>query len=143
MRHKISGRKLNRKTSHRIALLKNLAKSLILNEQIETTLPKAKELRRTLEPLITLAKEDNVSKRRMAFNKIRNKNQKPNQVVELEQFISIKGVKAIGNQLTSDKVKQINILDSIPYEPPLEIPADEIEVVGEKVVDDDGQTALF
>ena len=80
----------------------------------------------------------------VVFNKVRNKNQKPNQVIELEGFISIKGIKAIGNQLASDKVKQINILDSIPYEPPVEIPADEIEVVGEKVVDDDvGQTALF
>ena len=80
----------------------------------------------------------------VVFNKIRNKNQKPNQVVELEQFISIKGVKAIGNQLTSDKVKQINTLESIAYEPPIEVPADEIEVVDEKVVDDDiGQTTLF
>ena len=80
----------------------------------------------------------------VVFNKIRNKNQKPNQVIELEQFISIKGVKAIGNQLTSDKVKQINTLESIAYEPPVEVPADEIEVVDEKVVDDDiGQTTLF
>ena len=80
----------------------------------------------------------------VVFNKIRNKNQKPNQVIELEQFISIKGVKAIGNQLTSDKVKQINILESIAYEPPTEVPADEIEVVDEKVVDDEiGQTTLF
>ena len=81
----------------------------------------------------------------MVFNKIRNKNQKPNQVIELEGFISIKGIKAIGNQLTSDKVKQINTLDSIHYEPPVEMPADEIEVVGEKVVDEDdaGQTTLF
>ena len=80
----------------------------------------------------------------VVFNKIRNKNQKSNQVIELEQFISIKGVKAIGNQLTSDKVKQINILESIAYEPPTEVPADEIEVVDEKVVDDEiGQTTLF
>ena len=80
----------------------------------------------------------------VVFNKIRNKNQKPNQVIELEQFISIKGVKAIGNQLTSDKVKQINILESIAYEPPTEVPADEIEVVDEKIVDDEiGQTTLF
>ena len=80
----------------------------------------------------------------VVFNKIRNKNQKPNQVIELEQFISIKGVKAIGNQLTSDKVKQINTLESIAYKPPAEVPADEIEVVDEKVIDDDiGQTTLF
>ena len=73
MRHRISGRKLNRKTSHRMALLKNLAKSLITNEQIETTLPKAKELRSFIEPLITLAKDDSVSNRRLAFSKLRNK----------------------------------------------------------------------
>ena len=80
----------------------------------------------------------------VVFNKIRNKNQKSNQVIELEQFISIKGVKAIGNQLTSDKVKQINALKSIAYKPPVEVPADEIEVVDEKVVDDEiGQTTLF
>ena len=73
MRHKKIGRRLGRDSSHRKAMFRNMAVSLIEHESISTTLPKAKELRRTLEPLITLAKEDNASKRRMAFNKIRNK----------------------------------------------------------------------
>ena len=73
MRHKKIGRRLGRDSSHRKAMFRNMAVSLIEHESISTTLPKAKELRRKLEPLITLAKEDNVSKRRMAFNKIRNK----------------------------------------------------------------------
>ena len=73
MRHKKIGRRLGRNSSHRKAMFRNMAVSLIKHESISTTLHKAKELRRTLEPLITLAKEDNVSKRRMAFNKIRDK----------------------------------------------------------------------
>ena len=81
----------------------------------------------------------------VVFNKIRNKTQKPNQVIELEQFISIKGIKAIGNQLSSEKIKQINVLEAIKYEPPAEIPADEIEVFDEKIVEDQdvGQKTLF
>ena len=81
----------------------------------------------------------------IVFNKIRNKTQKPTQVIELEQFISIKGVKAMGNQLSSEKIKQINTLEAIEYEPPVEMPADEIEVVDEKIIKDEdiGQTALF
>ena len=73
MRHKKIGRRLGRDSSHRKAMFRNMAASLIEQESISTTLPKAKELRRTLEPLITLAKEDGVSRRRMAFNKLRNK----------------------------------------------------------------------
>ena len=73
MRHKKIGRRLGRDSSHRKAMFRNMAASLIEHESISTTLPKAKELRRTLEPLITLAKEDNVSRRRRAFNKIRNR----------------------------------------------------------------------
>ena len=73
MRHRKIGRKLGRDSSHRKAMFRNMAASLIEFESILTTLPKAKELRRTLEPLITLAKEDGVSRRRMAFNKLRNK----------------------------------------------------------------------
>ena len=73
MRHKNIGRRLGRDSSHRKAMFRNMAVSLIEHESISTTLSKAKELRRTLEPLITLAKEDKVSKRRMAFNKIRDK----------------------------------------------------------------------
>ena len=73
MRHRKIGRKLGRDSSHRKAMFRNMAASLIEFESISTTLPKARELRRTLEPLITLAKEDGVSRRRTAFNKIRNK----------------------------------------------------------------------
>ena len=73
MRHKKIGRRLGRDSSHRKAMFRNMAASLIEHESISTTLSKAKELRRTLEPLITLAKEDGGSRRRRAFNKIRNK----------------------------------------------------------------------
>ena len=72
MRHKKSGRKLNRNSSHRKALFKNLALALIEKDIIKTTLPKAKELRKFIEPLITLGKNDNVANRRHAFNKLRS-----------------------------------------------------------------------
>ena len=72
MRHRKAGRKLNRNSSHRKALLKNLAIALIDQDIIKTTLPKAKELRKVIEPLITLAKEDTVANRRLAFNKLRS-----------------------------------------------------------------------
>jgi len=73
MRHRKSGRQLNRNSSHRKAMFQNLANSLFRHEIIKTTLPKAKELRRIAEPLITMAKEDNVSKRRLAFDRMRDK----------------------------------------------------------------------
>jgi len=73
MRHRKSGRKLNRNSSHRKAMFANMANSLIQHEVIRTTLPKAKELRRVAEPLITLAKEDSVHKRRVAFSRLRDK----------------------------------------------------------------------
>ena len=73
MRHKKTGRKLGRNSAHRKAMYRNMAVSLIVHESISTTLPKAKELRRTIEPLITLAKEDGVAKRRRAFDKLRDK----------------------------------------------------------------------
>jgi len=73
MRHKKSGRKLNRNSPHRTAMFRNMAASLMEHESITTTLPKAKELRRVVEPLITLSKEDSVSKRRLAFARLRNK----------------------------------------------------------------------
>jgi len=73
MRHRQSGRKLNRDASSRKALFKNMAASLLRHEIIKTTLPKAKELRRIAEPLITLAKVDNVSKRRLAFARLRDR----------------------------------------------------------------------
>ena len=71
MRHKKSGRKLNRNSSHRSAMFKNMASSLFTHEVIRTTLPKAKELRRVAEPLITLAKNDSVANRRLAFSRLR------------------------------------------------------------------------
>ncbi len=73
MRHRNSGRQLNRNSTHRKAMFKNMAASLFDHEVIKTTLPKAKELRRVAEPLITLAKEDNVANRRIAFRRIRDK----------------------------------------------------------------------
>lgn len=73
MRHRKSGKKLNRNSSHRKAMFKNMAVSLFEHETIKTTLPKAKELRRFVEPLITLAKTDSVANRRLAFNRLRSK----------------------------------------------------------------------
>ena len=72
MRHKKSGRKLNRNSAHRKALFKNLAIALIEQDIIKTTLPKAKELRRFIEPLITMGKEDTVANRRHIFSKLRS-----------------------------------------------------------------------
>ena len=72
MRHRKAGRKLNRNSSHRKALLKNLAITLIEQDIIRTTLPKAKELRKVIEPLITLGKEDTVANRRLAFSRLRS-----------------------------------------------------------------------
>ncbi len=73
MRHRKSGRTLGRKSSHRKAMYKNMAASLIQHETIRTTLPKAKELRRVVEPLITLAKTDGVARRRLAYDRLRDK----------------------------------------------------------------------
>jgi len=73
MRHRKSGRRLGRNSSHRKALFRNMATSMLKHETIRTTLPKAKELRRVVEPLITLAKEDSVANRRLAFDRLRDK----------------------------------------------------------------------
>lgn len=73
MRHRKSGRKLGRNSSHRKAMFRNMATSMVMHEQIKTTVPKAKELRRVVEPLITLAKEDSVANRRLAFDRMRDK----------------------------------------------------------------------
>ncbi len=72
MRHRKSGRKFNRNSSHRKAMFRNMAVSLVEHELIKTTLPKAKELRRHAEPLITLAKNDSVANRRLAFSRTRS-----------------------------------------------------------------------
>lgn len=73
MRHQLSGRQLSRNSSHRHALLRNLSVSLLRHETIRTTLPKAKELRRVVEPLITLAKKDSEASRRLAFSRLRDR----------------------------------------------------------------------
>lgn len=73
MRHRHGLRKLNRTSSHRLAMFRNMSVSLITHEAIKTTLPKAKELRRVIEPLITLAKDDSVANRRLAFARLRDR----------------------------------------------------------------------
>lgn len=73
MRHRKTGRALGRTSAHRRAMFRNMASSLVEHEIIKTTLPKAKELRKVVEPLITLSKEDSVANRRLAFNRTRNK----------------------------------------------------------------------
>lgn len=73
MRHRKSGRQLNRNSSHRKAMFRNMAASLFRHEMIRTTLPKAKELRRVVEPLITLAGTDSVANRRLAFSRLRDR----------------------------------------------------------------------
>ncbi|ABA58757.1 LSU ribosomal protein L17P [Nitrosococcus oceani ATCC 19707] len=73
MRHRYSGRRLNRTSAHRKAMFRNMAVSLIEHEMINTTLPKAKEFRRVAEPLITLAKEDSVANRRLVFSRLRDR----------------------------------------------------------------------
>jgi len=73
MRHRNSGKKLGRTSSHRKAMFRNMMASLIEHETIRTTLPKAKELRRFIEPMITLAKEDTAANRRLAFDRLRNR----------------------------------------------------------------------
>ena len=87
----------------------------------------------------------------IVFAKVKG-NQKPNQTIDLESFIAVKGIKALGNQLTGDKLKQINMLEPLPYEPPKEIVAEELEVkgnvdasadAGEIQIDDEGQITLF
>ena len=73
MRHRKSGRKFGRNSTHRKAMFRNMAASMLKHETIRTTLPKAKELRRVVEPLITLAREDSVANRRLAFDRLRDK----------------------------------------------------------------------
>jgi large subunit ribosomal protein L17 len=73
MRHRHGLRKLNRTTSHRLAMLRNMSNSLLRHELIKTTLPKAKELRRVVEPLITLGKEPTLANKRLAFNRLRDR----------------------------------------------------------------------
>jgi large subunit ribosomal protein L17 len=73
MRHRLGLRKLNRTSSHRLAMLRNMTNSLLKHESIKTTLPKAKELRRVVEPMITLGKKPTLANRRLAFNRLRDR----------------------------------------------------------------------
>ncbi|PIV89203.1 MAG: 50S ribosomal protein L17, partial [Hydrogenophilales bacterium CG17_big_fil_post_rev_8_21_14_2_50_63_12] len=73
MRHRLAHRKLNRTSSHRAALLRNLSNALLKHEAIKTTLPKAKELRKVVEPLITLGKKPSLTNRRLAFDRLRDR----------------------------------------------------------------------
>ena len=86
MRHRKSGRKLNRNSSHRKAMFQNMANSLFLHEVIKTTLPKAKELRRVVEPLITKAKSDSIANRRHVFSKLRDDAMVAKLFIELGPF---------------------------------------------------------
>jgi len=86
MRHRKSGRQLNRNSSHRKAMFQNMANSLFLHEAIKTTLPKAKELRRVVEPLITKAKSDSVANRRHVFSKLRDDAMVAKLFIELGPF---------------------------------------------------------
>src|SRR5690606_25154431 len=71
------------------------------------------------------------------FTKTRGKDAKPNMTVDLEDFIAVKGIKALGNQLTTDKIKQINLLDSLPFDEPEEVHTEDIEVVDEENISED------
>src|SRR5690606_11923583 len=72
----------------------------------------------------------------LVFSKIRGKDPRPGEIINVEEFISVKGIKALGNQLTSEKIKQVNLLDPVPYEP-VEIPKEAIEVNDEETVEGD------
>lgn len=84
MRHRHGLRKLNRTSSHRLAMLRNMSNSLFQHELIKTTLPKAKELRKVVEPLITLAKKDTVANRRLAFARLRDRDMVTKLFTELD-----------------------------------------------------------
>ena len=87
MRHRHGPRKLNRTTSHRVAMLRNMTVSLLRHELIKTTLPKAKELRRVAEPIITLGKSPTLANKRLAFNRLRDATNNPIEMTEIEELI--------------------------------------------------------
>src|SRR5690606_18321637 len=76
----------------------------------------------------------------IVFAKPKNKDAKENQIVNLEEFITVKGINALGNQLTKDKVKQVNLLEPLPFEEPQELPAEEMEVVEEETLSENTET---
>jgi large subunit ribosomal protein L17 len=102
MRHKLSGRQLSRNSPHRHAMLRNMAASLLRHETIRTTLPKAKELRRVVEPLITLAKDDTEAHRRLAFARLR------------DQFVVTKLFEDLGERFKSRPGGYTRILHMLP-----------------------------
>src|SRR5690606_10643560 len=82
---------------------------------------------------LELISTDYVPRVELVFSKIRGKDPKPGEIINVEDFISVKGIKALGNQLTTEKIKQVNLLDPVPYEP-LEIPKEAIEVTDEETI---------
>ena len=87
---------------------------------------------------LELISTDYIPQAELVFSKIKGKDQKPNEVINLKEFISVKGLKALGNQLTTDKIKQINLIDPIPFEPEV-VPVEEIEVKDEETVESDSE----
>ena len=140
MRHGKKIIKLGRKSAHRKAMLANMAVSLFEHKRITTTSTKAKALKIFVEPLITKSKNDSVHNRRLCFSKLRNKEQRPSQKIVFDEFISVKGIKAQGNQLTSHKLKQVNILEPLEYSQPVEKPDNEPELINDDRVNDESES---
>ncbi|MCJ7756695.1 MAG: DNA gyrase/topoisomerase IV subunit A, partial [Gillisia sp.] len=87
---------------------------------------------------LELISTDYIPQAELVFSKMKGKDQKPNEIFNLKEFISVKGPKALGNQLTTDKVKQINLIDPIPFEPEI-VPVEEIEVKDEETVENESE----
>jgi topoisomerase-4 subunit A len=87
---------------------------------------------------LELISTDYIPQAELIFSKIKGKDQKPNEIINLKEFISVKGPKALGNQLTTDKIKQMNLLDPIPFEPEV-IPVEEIEVKDEETIENESE----
>jgi len=124
MRHRKSGRQLNRNSSHRKAMFRNMAVSLMQHEIIKTTLPKAKELRRVAEPLITMAKIDSVAKRRLAFSRLRDRD------------IVIKLINELGPRYKERQGGYLRIL-KCGFRPGDKAPMAIVELMGRPVADPD------
>jgi len=124
MRHRQSGRQLNRNSSHRTAMFRNMSASLFRHEIIRTTLPKAKELRRVVEPMITVAKQDSVANRRLIFSRLRDKEMVSKLFVEL------------GPRYESRPGGYLRIL-KCGYRPGDAAPMAYVELVDRPVVEDD------
>ena len=129
MRHRKSGRQLNRNSSHRSAMFRNMATSLFQHELIKTTLPKAKELRRVAEPLITMAKDDSVAKRRVAFARLR------------DQAAVAKLFSELGPRYKERPGGYLRIL-KCGYRPGDKAPMAFVELVDRPIVEDDMEEAL-